>query len=205
MLALAVFFRQRLSSLLKALYQRQAWAWQYLAFTMRRGTMSLETGIPMAWVHGVMPAGLALMTLYFAVELLDNCATPLCAGVSLIGLDDPWTGVLDVERAVQGIGSPHAVVVLCHSPDGFPDALRAVAQLPGSPAGIFVCGHTHGGQIAAPWGPIIVPGRVGKKYPHGYHSIPPLHLYVSRGVGATELPMRTWAPPEVAVFELVPA
>ena len=48
------------------------WAFQYLAFTIRRGTMSLETGIPLAWVHGVMPLGLALMTVYFAVELLDR-------------------------------------------------------------------------------------------------------------------------------------
>ncbi|HTV67674.1 MAG TPA: TRAP transporter small permease subunit [Rhizobiaceae bacterium] len=48
------------------------WAWQYLAFTIRRGTMSLEVGISMAWVHGVMPVGLSLMTLYFAVEFLDN-------------------------------------------------------------------------------------------------------------------------------------
>lgn len=48
------------------------WAWQYLAFTLKRGTMSLETGIPMAWVHGVMPVCLSLMTLYFAIELLDH-------------------------------------------------------------------------------------------------------------------------------------
>lgn len=48
------------------------WAWQYLAFTLRRGTMSLGVGISMAWVHGVMPVGLTLMTLYFAVEFLDN-------------------------------------------------------------------------------------------------------------------------------------
>ena len=48
------------------------WAWQYLAFTLKRGTMSLEVGISMAWVHGIMPVGLSLMTLYFAVELLEH-------------------------------------------------------------------------------------------------------------------------------------
>lgn len=48
------------------------WAWQYLAFTLKRGTMSLEVGISMAWVHGIMPIGLSLMTLYFAVEMLEN-------------------------------------------------------------------------------------------------------------------------------------
>lgn len=48
------------------------WAWQYLAFTLKRGTMSLEVGISLAWIHGIMPVGLSLMTLYFAVELLEN-------------------------------------------------------------------------------------------------------------------------------------
>jgi predicted MPP superfamily phosphohydrolase len=48
---------------------------------------------------------------------------------------------------------------------------------------------------------------VGKKYPHGFHEISgassSLYLHVSRGVGATELPIRSYAAPEVAVFDLV--
>ncbi|WP_193370696.1 TRAP transporter small permease [Pelagibius marinus] len=48
------------------------WAWQYLAFTLKRGSMSLETGIPMAWIHGIMPLCLSLMTLYFAAEVLQH-------------------------------------------------------------------------------------------------------------------------------------
>ncbi len=53
------------------------------------------------------------------------------------------------------------------------------------------------------WGPLVVPGRVGKKFPHGFRHAPPLHVHVSRGVGGIELPIRTFAAPEVAVFELV--
>lgn len=48
------------------------WAWKYLFFTLKRGTMSLETGISMGWIHGAMPVCLSLMTLYFAVESLDH-------------------------------------------------------------------------------------------------------------------------------------
>ena len=48
------------------------WGWQYLAFTIGRGTMSLETGIPMAFISGVIPVCLSLMSLYFTVELLDH-------------------------------------------------------------------------------------------------------------------------------------
>jgi predicted MPP superfamily phosphohydrolase len=79
-----------------------------------------------------------------------------------------------------------------------------LAQYPGVKRGLYVCGHTHGGHIATPWGHVFVPGEVGKRYPHGMYHVPPLDLYVSRGVGATELPIRTYAKPEVAIFELVP-
>jgi len=48
------------------------WAWQYLAFTLKRGTRSLEVGISMAWVHAIIPIGLSLMTLYFLVEFFDH-------------------------------------------------------------------------------------------------------------------------------------
>lgn len=138
------------------------------------------------------------------VRVLENEHVKLTDGLTLIGLDDPWVGQLDTARALAGIGAPQALLVLCHSPDGLPAARRALATLPGSPHGLYVCGHTHGGQIAAPWGPLLVPGKVGKRYPSGYHTLSPLDLYVSRGVGATELPIRSYAPPEVAVFELGP-
>ncbi|MBL8715522.1 MAG: metallophosphoesterase family protein [Myxococcales bacterium] len=133
------------------------------------------------------------------VRLLVNAHVSI-AGVTFVGLDDPWTGEVDAVRAFAGVSSASPLVVLCHSPDGLPAARRAVAP---SARALYVCGHTHGGQVATPWGPIFVPGRVGKVHPHGSHRVPPFHLHVSRGVGATEVPLRTWAPPEVAVFDLV--
>jgi predicted MPP superfamily phosphohydrolase len=141
------------------------------------------------------------------VDVLCNEARTFDApheNVALIGLDDPWTGTLDVERAFRGVGDPAAIVILCHSPEGAPAAMEALKRLPHLPPTLFVCGHTHGGQIAAPWGPVIVPGRFGKQFPHGLHTVGPLRLYVSRGVGGVELPIRTFARPEVAVFDLVP-
>jgi predicted MPP superfamily phosphohydrolase len=52
-------------------------------------------------------------------------------------------------------------------------------------------------------GPLIVPGRYGKTLPFlGHHEHEGLPLFVSRGVGATELPVRTYAPPEVVIVEL---
>jgi uncharacterized protein len=136
------------------------------------------------------------------VTVLANRHVVLAPGLSVIGLDDPWVGQLDVTRALAGMPDSSSVIVLCHSPDGFPAAQRAIAELPLQPTGVYLCGHTHGGHIAAPWGPIVVPGVVGKRYPHGFFHLPPLELFVSRGVGGIELPIRTYATPEVAVIDL---
>jgi uncharacterized protein len=67
----------------------------------------------------------------------------------------------------------------------------------------MLCGHTHGGQIALPSGPLVVHGPFGRKYPSGLHVLEGLRLYVSRGLGNVELPLRLNAPPEVALFTIV--
>jgi TRAP-type transport system small permease protein len=59
------------------------WAIRYFIATVHRGTMSLELGIHMAWVHLAIPLGLVLMTFYFAVELLED-AGKLRSGVELL-------------------------------------------------------------------------------------------------------------------------
>lgn len=46
------------------------WAWDYLQFVIRRGTVSLELGLPMAWVVAILPASLALMCFYFFIETI---------------------------------------------------------------------------------------------------------------------------------------
>jgi predicted MPP superfamily phosphohydrolase len=71
------------------------------------------------------------------------------ADVAVVGLDEPWTGRVDAARAFEGAGGASAMVVLCHSPDGVPDALAALGGAPETPA-LYVCGHTHGGHVATP-------------------------------------------------------
>lgn len=120
--------------------------------------------------------------------------------VAVVGLDDPLTGQPDGARAFSSAGADRAalVVAACHSPDG----LEHVA---GRGAALLVAGHTHGGQIALPGHvPIVVPaGRLARRYPHGLHRIGAMHLFVSRGLGGVEVPVRAWAPPDVAVIDLV--
>lgn len=117
--------------------------------------------------------------------------------IAILGIDDPWTGKPDAERAVRACGDAPFKVAVSHSPDG----LQFLAQ---SGAALLLAGHTHGGQIALPGErPIILPpGPYSKRFFSGLYRVGNVTLFVSRGVGATELPIRTYAPPEVAFFDL---
>ncbi len=131
-------------------------------------------------------------------ELIVNRSVRLAphhAAVAIVGLDDPWTGVPDAERAFHGADDAALRIVLCHSPDGVPLAA-------GRNVSLYCCGHTHGGHVAAPWGALYVPGPLGKTMSSGFHEAFGTRVFVSRGLGGIELPVRTFAPPDVAVFHL---
>jgi predicted MPP superfamily phosphohydrolase len=142
------------------------------------------------------------------VEILINRNVRLGTGPGSLwvaGVDEPWTGRMDVERALDGVEDAGGLVVLCHSPEGLPETLRVIARMgQAAPPTLYVCGHTHGGHLATPWGAIGVPGPTGKRYQAGRYRVGDVDVHVSRGVGAGEVPVRTFAPPDVAVFELVP-
>jgi hypothetical protein len=119
------------------------------------------------------------------------------AGVAIAGLDDAWTGSPDVDRALAGTRDAKLVIGLAHSPEGA--LLLAQKGVP-----FVLSGHTHGGHIALPGGrPIVVPGPLGRAYPWGLRPLGASKVFVSRGVGGVELPIRLFAPPDVGVIDLV--
>jgi hypothetical protein len=116
--------------------------------------------------------------------------------VAIIGLDDPFTGKPDPEPALrQSVGAALRLGVV-HSPEGLP-------LLAGHGIGLMLCGHTHGGQIALPSGPVVVHGRHGRRFPAGLFDVGDLRLFVSRGLGSVDLPFRLYARPDVSLFTLV--
>lgn len=56
------------------------WAWDYFMFSLKRGSVSRDTGIILAWVHIIMPICLALMTLYWTVEATSKVRYFLTGG-----------------------------------------------------------------------------------------------------------------------------
>jgi uncharacterized protein len=141
------------------------------------------------------------------VHVLINEALQLGAphdDVAVLGLDDPFTGrdsgldaaerAAEVDEALAAVGDVPLKIAVCHSPDGYP-------AVKGRPIRLLLAGHTHGGHIALPgYKPLWMPSHYGKIWPFGRHEVDGLTVFVSRGVGGSLVPMRTWAPPDVAVL-----
>ncbi len=118
-------------------------------------------------------------------------------GVYLAGLDDPWTGAPDAARAFDGGAAARVRIAVVHSPDGVP-------MIEDRGVDLVIAGHTHGGQVALPGGaPLWVPGPLGPAYPSGFFTLRDgAVLFVSRGLGGVEIPVRLHAPPDVGVLTL---
>jgi len=95
-------------------------------------------------------------------------------------------------------------ILLHHKPDAV-DQLRG--REPGQRVDLFLCGHTHGGQVCLPfWGAVITLSRYHKTYERGLYDVEGVPMIVNRGVGSGGggLPhVRFLARPEVGVIDLV--
>jgi predicted MPP superfamily phosphohydrolase len=116
----------------------------------------------------------------------------------LAGVDDLWWGKPDLRRALDGVPTGAAVVLLSHNPDYAEDK-------PDRRVGLVLSGHTHGGQVYVPrltdrW----LPSRYGAKYRRGLVRGPASWVYVSRGLGESSVPIRMNCPPEVCLLTLTP-
>ena len=114
----------------------------------------------------------------------------------LVTIDDPMTNHDDLPRALQGSSPSEFRFVLSHAPE-------LAWELSKENVDFVLAGHTHGGQICLPGGePIVVPCSPGKALAKGlcyYRDIP---FYVSRGIGVTTAPLRTFCPPEITHLTL---
>jgi hypothetical protein len=92
-------------------------------------------------------------------------------------------------------------LLLYHSPDLMPEAVELDVDL-------YLCGHTHGGQIRLPFlGALITSSDFWKRYEMGRYNEGPTTLYVNRGLGMEGMGApraRFLAPPEVVLWNLSP-
>jgi uncharacterized protein len=102
---------------------------------------------------------------------------------------------------VRELPSDRFNVFLFHTPD-------LIEDVSGPGVDLYLCGHTHGGQVTLPWyGALITFSKFGKKYESGLYRVGATTLYVNRGLGLEQWPgpqVRFLARPEIAVFDIVP-
>jgi predicted MPP superfamily phosphohydrolase len=127
--------------------------------------------------------------------------------IVLAGVDDPFTRHDDLNCALAGAPDDLFKLLLAHAPSIAGEARDAGVDL-------ILSGHTHGGQIRFP--------LVGAVYPHlkKYRRLVmglfegdrlnrilkkdagDMKVYVSRGVGISNLPLRFLCPPEIVYITL---
>jgi uncharacterized protein len=72
---------------------------------------------------------------------------------------------------------------------------------------LYLCGHTHGGQIRLPiYGALITSSETGKRFEMGRYELGDMTLYTSRGIGlegASAPRARLLCPPEINLWTLI--
>lgn len=127
--------------------------------------------------------------------------------IVLAGVDDPFTFNDDAKKALDGAPKDAFKLLLAHAPSVAGDAADEGVDL-------ILSGHTHGGQVRFPVVGVLYPhlkkyrklvqglfegetlAKILKKDPSE------MKVYVSNGIGISNLPIRFLCPPEITVIVL---
>ena len=117
----------------------------------------------------------------------------------LLGLDCSHhlvTDAMALDRLASASPNGMPSVLMYHAPDLMPEAA-------GHEIDLYLCGHTHGGQVRLPIiGAVLTSSQLGKRYEMGLYQEGRTHMYVSRGIGLEGLSaprVRFLAPPEITL------
>ncbi len=113
------------------------------------------------------------------------------------GVDDPEKFRTDsVAEAVCGRPQRMFTILSAHSPAAFRDAANCNVDL-------YLCGHTHGGQIRSRRGKVLgFNTRAPRETCRGQWSYCGMDGFTSAGLGTTAVPVRFNCPPEAVCIEL---
>jgi predicted MPP superfamily phosphohydrolase len=134
--------------------------------------------------------GLNVLRNEHAVIQRKDAKVPL----TIVGLDDEWSGQIDPETAWKGVDASGPILCLNHNPAN-------VMELMPYPWQWMLSGHTHGRQVATSRVGRTLYAKRFRQYTHGYYAIHGRHLYVNRGLSYGQR-VHNWCRPEVSVFRL---
>ncbi|MHB8639493.1 MAG: metallophosphoesterase [Candidatus Acidiferrales bacterium] len=130
------------------------------------------------------------------IHLLVNENHELRPDVWVVGLDDPYSGVAHLNRALKGVPADAYTILMFHSPEYFDHAAGRV--------NLCLAGHTHGGQVRIPFvRPFWLPAGSGR-FLEGWYAEKGSRMYVNRGLGMSDVPVRFLCRPEVTFITLEP-
>lgn len=166
-----------------------------------RGPVYAITGSPPVDLRGVVPRIFEGLPITW---LLDDLAHVTIGGhrICIAGLRCTRERSRDaprLRRLLADIPADQFTLLLYHSPDLMPEAVDLGVDL-------YLCGHTHGGQIRLPFfGALITSSEFWKRYEMGRYEEDGTTLYVSRGLGMEGLGApraRFLSPPEIIEWTL---
>jgi predicted MPP superfamily phosphohydrolase len=134
------------------------------------------------------------------IRVLHNEMVRLTRGdafLQLVGVEDLWSRVCDLDQAFGDLSPFHPCIALAHNP-------RTIERLDGRRCDLMLSGHTHGGQINWPGLGRPTLSRKARRFAAGLYQYRQTCLYVNKGVGFG-FRFRFGVRPEVAVFSLEPA
>jgi predicted MPP superfamily phosphohydrolase len=164
------------------------------------GAQLLKLAVPGNWEYqlGFDPKDLKKAYAAVGIDYLINDACEV-GGLRIVGLDDLMRGTPRFEMTDSAADRRSPLLVIDHCPAGF-DRIGSE----GRNGKLVISGHTHGGQIA-PFGQALVTPPGSGPYVKGWYRRGKNWMYVMRGVGTSNVPVRLGARPELLVMDLLPA
>lgn len=144
------------------------------------------------------------------LHMLVNSSATVTRGedaINVVGVDDPYSRLDDLDAAFEGVDPNSFVLFLTHSPCTTPQAIEMGADL-------ILAGHTHGGQVRLPGvGLVFTHMHRNSKLNDGLYLPADLSrmlgadaggatLFVSRGIGTSRIHIRLMCRPEIVYITL---
>lgn len=134
------------------------------------------------------------------IVMLINESVPIVIGtesVWLLGLDDPhYYECDDYQKANQNVPEKAFRIILAHSTGVLP-------KLHDQPVNLYLCGHTHAGQIRLPLiGAPITHSRLKGEYIYGPWKYKHIQGYTTSGVGTSGILVRYNTHSEIVIVTL---
>ena len=138
----------------------------------------------------------AFNTVGFKLLVNENIEFP---DINFYGIDDPRLGNPQIKKDYLSINKFNCII--SHNVDTVIDTLN---EIPNDFQRLYLCGHSHGGQIRLPFfGALVTSTKYWKlfEYGHYFQQQNKINLILTSGIGTTRLPFRIFCDPEIVVIK----